>query len=279
MVAMKDALIGEKLGHSISPQVHQIIFKELGLNNSYELIELQPDQVADFLATAGKEYTGLNVTIPYKMTVMEGLKGINKEAAAIGAVNTIYFKNNAGYGFNTDYLGLGRTLDHNAIKLPGKKVVILGNGGAAKAVLQAVLDRNAQEILVVARNVERAKAKLHNFVERANNLSFVDYATFKENPRGNVMINATPVGMFPKVGVAAVSADEMAGYEAAVDVIYNPLETQFLAQAREAGCKTCNGIYMLIAQAVAAEEIWLERKLPDSLIDKIETELRKEAIL
>jgi len=275
---MKNGLIGEKLGHSLSPQIHQIIFKELGVHNSYELIELPPEEVLPFLATAGKEYSGLNVTIPYKVAVTEGLKATSREATSIGAVNTIQFKNNAGFGFNTDYFGFGRMLDHNKISLKGKKVVMLGNGGAAKAVLQAIIDRQAGEILVVARNVQLAKEKLHNFVVRTKNLNFVDYQTFNRMPQGDVMINTTPVGMFPKVDAAAVPAEVMQGYEAAVDIVYNPLETKFLAQAKAAGCKTCNGIYMLVAQAVAAEEIWLDRKLPDTLIEKVETELREEVI-
>jgi len=272
---MKYGLIGEKLGHSLSPKIHAIIFRELGLQNSYELIELSQDEVLTFLATAGKEYGGLNVTIPYKVAVMEGLKAVSREALSIGAVNTIQFKHEAGFGFNTDYFGFGRMLDHSGITLQGKKVVLLGNGGAAKAVLQAAVDRDAAEIVVVARQIEVAKTKLSNFVARVDKLRFVNYETLKRRPQGNVIINATPVGMFPKIDAAPVPPEVVAGYEAAVDIVYNPTETKFLAQAKAAGCATCNGLYMLVAQAVASEEIWLDRKLSDALLEKVAAEMER----
>ena len=275
MVAVKFGLIGEKLGHSLSPEIHKIIFRELGLEGSYELIELSQEEVPAFLAKAGETYGGLNVTIPYKVKVMAGLQTVSREAESIGAVNTIKFQGRTGHGFNTDYFGFGRMLDHNDISLKGKRVVMLGNGGGAKAVLQAVIDRKPESIKVVARNIATAKEKLKNFVARTPNLSFVDYATFRAQPAGDAMINTTPVGMFPKVDAAPVGIETMQGYEVAVDIVYNPRETKFLSQGKQAGCKICNGIYMLIAQAVAAEEIWLDRKLPDSLIEKILVELER----
>lgn len=271
---MKFGLLGEHLGHSLSPQIHKLIFEKLGLEHTYDLIELKPEELADFLANAGQAYGGVNVTIPYKVPVMDGLKTVSLDAKDIGAVNTIRFQGELGFGFNTDYFGFGRMLEHNAISLSGKKVVMLGNGGAAKAVLQYILSSSPEEILVVARDIAKAQEKLANFVEREEKIQFVSYEQL-HGYKGDVMINTTSVGMFPKVLASPVAAEDLSGYEAAVDIIYNPEETKFLTQAKSAGCKICNGLYMLVAQAVASEEIWLERKLPDSLIAEVEGDLRR----
>lgn len=271
---MKFGLLGEHLGHSLSPQIHQLIFEKLGLEHTYDLIELKPEELADFLAIAGETYGGVNVTIPYKVPVMNGLKTVSLDAKDIGAVNTIRFQGQLGFGFNTDYFGFGRMLEHNDISLRGKKVVMLGNGGAAKAVLQYILSSSPEEILVVARDIVKAQLKLANFVEREEKIQFVPYEQL-HTYKGDVMINTTSVGMFPQVLESPVAPEDLSGYEAAVDIIYNPEETKFLTQAKTAGCKICNGLYMLVAQAVASEEIWLERKLPDSLIAEVESDLRR----
>lgn len=272
---MKFGLIGEKLGHSLSPQIHNLFFKELGLDNTYDLIELKPEELEEFLATAGNTYAGLNVTIPYKVDVMESLKSVSLDAKAIGAVNTIQFKGENGFGFNTDYFGFGRMLDNAGIKLANKTVVMLGNGGAAKAVLQYILSQFPAEVYVATRDEDKAREKLVDFLTRKEDIKFVSYEELATRVHGDVMINTTPVGMHPNVDDSPVTKEALAGYEAAVDIIYNPEVTKFLAYGKEQGCVTCNGLYMLVAQAIASEEIWLERKLPDTLIAKIERELRE----
>ncbi len=266
---MKFGLLGATLGHSLSPQIHKMVFEELGLNHTYELLELQEAEVLPFLSRAAEEYGGFNVTIPYKVKVMEALKTSSLEAKAIGAVNTILFRKGEGYGYNTDYFGFSRMLDFNKISVTDKRVVLLGNGGAAKAVLQYLLNEGAGSIKIVARSVEGAKEKLVAFMDRGEDLEVISQEDFRKNTGGDIIINTTPVGMAPHMAASPVEAQELEGYEAAVDLIYNPEETLFLRQAKLRGCQTCNGMYMLVAQAIASEEIWLERKLPDSLIAKI----------
>lgn len=266
---MKLGLLGRTLLHSLSPQIHAEVFRRLKLDGSYDLIEKEPEDVAGFLTAAKPEYDGCNVTIPYKEKVIPYLKEITPEAANIGAVNTLFFTPEGLKGYNTDYIGFRRTLAHADIKVTGEAVTVLGNGGAAKAVLQALVDEKAASITIVARSEEKARTSLAHFLKNNPDTRIVNYSELDKVTTGGVIVNTTPVGMFPKVGVSAVPADFTAQYGAAVDLIYNPAETQFLKDARLAGAKTCNGLYMLVAQAIASEEIWQGRELDPQLVPDI----------
>ena len=268
---MKFALLGRVLGHSLSPQIHAAIFRALGSGDTYTLLEREPDQVAAYVQENREGLTGSNVTPPYKETVIPYLAGIAPEAEKIGAVNTLFFTPDGVKGYNTDYLGFDRMLQAAGISLTGKAVTVLGNGGAAKAVLQVVADRKARTVQILSRHPEEARESLQHFLAQRPDAQVRLYS--EAEPGSQVVINTTPVGMFPKVGVSPVPADFTKGCEAAVDIIYNPKETQFLADARKNGAKTCNGLYMLVAQAVASEEIWQQKKLDPALIPDIMKEL------
>lgn len=268
---MKFGLLGRVLGHSLSPQIHAAIFRALGSQDTYTLLEREPDQVAAFVRENRDGLTGSNVTIPYKEAVISYLKNIAPEAEKIGAVNTLFFTPEGVKGYNTDYMGFDRMLQAAGISLAGKRVTVLGNGGAAKAVLQVVADRKAETVQILSRHPRQAKESLQHFLAQRPDAQVRLYADAQ--PGSQVVINTTPVGMSPKVGVSPVPADFTAGAEAAVDIIYNPRETQFLADARKNGAKTCNGMYMLVAQAVASEEIWQQRKLDPDLIPEIMKQL------
>lgn len=268
---MKFGLLGRVLGHSLSPQIHAAIFRALGSTDTYELLEREPEQVAAFVQENEAGLTGSNVTIPYKEKVIPYLKEIAPEAEKIGAVNTLFFTPDGVKGCNTDYLGFDRMLQAAGISLAGKDVTVLGNGGAAKAVLQVVADRKAKTVQILSRHPEQAKDSLQHFLAQRPDAQVRLYADAR--PGSAVVINTTPVGMFPKVGVSPVPADFTQGAEAAVDIIYNPKETRFLADARQNGAKTCNGLYMLVAQAVASEEIWQQKKLEPALIPDIMKQL------
>ena len=268
---MKFGLLGRVLGHSLSPQIHAAIFRALGSQDTYTLLEREPDQVAAFVRENREGLTGSNVTIPYKETVISYLKDIAPEAEKIGAVNTLFFTPEGVKGYNTDYMGFDRMLQAAGISLTGKRVTVLGNGGAAKAVLQVVADRKAETVQILSRHPQQAKASQQHFLAQQPDARVRLYA--EAQPGRQVVITPTPVGMFPKVGVSPVPADFTVGAEAAVDIIYNPREPQFLADARKNGAKTCNGLYMLVAQAVASEEIWQQRKLDPDLIPEIMKQL------
>jgi len=265
---MKFGLLGAKLEHSISPQIHQEVFRQLGINATYELIEVPGEKLAEKVAELQKTYQGLNVTIPHKVAVMESLHAIAAEAKAIGAVNTILFKDGLAEGFNTDYFGFARLLEHNGLIPKGKEVCVLGTGGASRAILQCVRDMQAKNITVISRAVENAPKDI-----RAN-YPVKTYEDLKLMS-GDLLINCTPVGMYPDVDASPVDASVMKNFAAAVDIIYNPAETAFMKLARQQGKPAVNGLFMLAAQAVAADEIWLERKLDAGLVADVTEKVRK----
>ncbi len=256
---MKFGLLGARLGHSLSPQIHQEVFRRLGMEASYELIEVQAEKLAETVADLQKTYRGLNVTIPHKVAVIDSLDYIAAEAKAIGAVNTVLFKDGGASGFNTDYFGFARLLEHNELAPKGKDVCVLGTGGASRAILQSVKDMQARSITVISRAVENAPEDIR---------AHYTVKTYEDLPMlgGDLLVNCTPVGMFPKVDASPVDGAVVEHFAAAVDIIYNPAETKFMKLARQQGKTAVNGLFMLVAQAVAADEIWLERKLDAGLI-------------
>lgn len=271
---MKFGLLGRVLGHSLSPQIHQALFRALGTEDTYELLEREPEEVASFVQENPEGLRGSNVTIPYKETVLPYLAAIAPEAAKIGAVNTLSFTPQGVKGYNTDYLGFDRMLQAAGISLEGAAVTVLGNGGAAKAVLQVLADRRAASIRILVRDRAKAEDALAHFLAQRPDTLLETYGSAEREGRGGqVIINTTPVGMFPKVGESPVSAAFTARFAAAVDIIYNPGETRFLADARETGARTYNGLYMLVAQAVASEEIWQQKKMDPELIPEIMKQL------
>ena len=265
---MKFGLLGAKLGHSISPQIHQEVFRQLGIDATYELIEVPGDRLGEKVAELQRTYRGLNVTIPHKVAVMKSLHAIAPEAKAIGAVNTILFKDGLAKGFNTDYFGFARLLEHNGLVPKEKEVCVLGTGGASRAILQCIKDLQAKNITVISRVVENAPDDIRS---RYTVKTYEDLKLMS----GDLLINCTPVGMYPNVGVSPVNDYVMKTFAAAVDIIYNPAETAFMKLARQQGKPAVNGLFMLVAQAVAADEIWLERKLDSGLIADVTEKMRK----
>lgn len=260
-------LIGEKLGHSISPAIHSKLYKILNMDANYDLFEIEKENLEiNFKALIEKRVKGLNVTIPYKVDIMKYLDEISVEANKIGAVNTICFKNSKVIGHNTDYHGFGRMLEKNNIPVKDKKIVVLGAGGAAKAVIQYFIDNNAKDILLVSRNKERAS-------EAFKDVKIIDYSELKALQQGDVIVNCTPCGMYPKIENSPVDENCIGEFSSAVDLIYNPKETLFLKYAREKGIKAVNGLYMLVGQAIAAEELWNDITIDEAVVDKIYNEL------
>ena len=265
---MKFGLLGAKLGHSLSPQIHQEVFRQLGIEASYELIEVSAEKLADKVTELRKSFRGLNVTIPHKVAVMESLDNVAPEAKAIGAVNTILFESGRADGFNTDYFGFARLLEHNDLVPAGKEVCVLGTGGASRAILQCVTDMQSKKTTVISRSVQNAPEDIR---ARYDVKTYDDLHTMG----GDLLINCTPVGMYPKVDASPVDEAVMEHFAAAVDIIYNPAETQFMKLARQQGKPAVNGLFMLVAQAVAADEIWLGRELDAGLIADVTGKVRK----
>ena len=268
----KYGLLGGKLGHSLSPKIHQLFFQYTGVEGTYELLETELEALPERMQAMRTSFKGSNVTIPHKLHVMPHLDDIAAEAKAIGAVNTIKFTEAGAFGYNTDYFGFKRMLEYNNIALKGKVAVVLGSGGAARAIMKCLADEGAAAIYLVTRKPEEVD---QHFLEIAPGCKVIDYDALKEL-KGDLLVNCTPVGMYPKVGVAAVSPMVSASFEASVDLIYNPAKTLFLQQAEDAGKKAVNGLFMLVAQAVAAQEIWQDDKYSSDLIVRIMHELEEK---
>lgn len=256
---MKYGLIGEKLGHSYSPQIHQ----ELGCKD-YGLIPLDERQFHKFMQE--KDFCGLNVTIPYKEAVFPYCDEVSPKARAIGAINTVTLKRKENgetflWGDNTDFDGFLYLLQQNKINLTGKTVMILGTGGTCKTVTTVAKYLNAKQIITVGRTAKNG---------------VIDYDGCLKETHTQIIINTTPVGMYPNTEGSLIDLSNFPLLEAVVDVIFNPLETAFLRQGRKLGIPAINGLEMLVAQAKAAEEIFLQKKIADEKIAQIYKTLKKE---
>ena len=241
---MKCALIGEKLGHSYSKLIHEAF----GLY-SYELVSLPRDRVGEFMENG--DFDAFNVTIPYKRTVMPYCSYISPEAQKIGSVNTVIRTQDGLHGFNTDYFGFKSMAARAGIDFAGKKVVILGSGGTSLTAKAVAADCGADRITVVSRSGE------YNY----------------ENPEKlfdcEVLINTTPVGMYPNNGCSAIKLDSFPRCEAVLDVIYNPLRTELIMQALERGISCSGGLYMLVAQAAQSAKYFCSAEIGEKEIERV----------
>lgn len=239
----KYGLIGCPLGHSHSPKVHSM----LG-DYEYKLYEISAENLPGFLKDCPLD--GFNVTIPYKVAVMDYLDEISDNAKRIGAVNTVVKREDGTlYGDNTDYSGLEYVFDHNDINMEGKEVLIVGSGGASRMACVLCSDKGAKRIYIASRNPEKVKT---------NDTVDAIVASYEDIPyeRIDIIINATPVGMYPNTDKEPVDIDKFANCGAVVDLLYNPLRTRLMQHADEKGITAAGGLGMLIAQAVKASEIF-----------------------
>lgn len=258
-------LLGRKLGHSLSGHIHKEIFKELNIDAHYHLFELQPENLEKaIMGLRALGTIGVNVTIPYKCDVVKFMDELSPEAAEIGAVNTIQFEKDRMIGYNTDYFGFKMLLQRNKVEVSGKNIVILGNGGAADSVLQFFIDSNCQEIHVATRKYDETKLKY-----KAKDVIICKYDELKYIKNSDIIVNCTPCGMSPNIEESPVEREVLKNFNTAVDLIYNPEETLFLKHSREQGLTIANGMFMLAAQAISAEEIWNNIKINDVIIEKI----------
>lgn len=244
---MKYGLIGEKLPHSFSGIIHGKI-----ADYDYELKELKKSELEAFLLA--KDFRAINVTIPYKQEVIKYLDEISTSAEKIGAVNTVVNKNGKLTGYNTDFLGLKSLIKKNGVSLKGKTVLILGSGGTSLTALAVCEDMGASKVLRVSRTKKE---------------NCITYSDLPEYYQADVIINTTPVGMYPDTDSSLLDLSPFKNLEAVFDVIYNPLRTELVLQAEELGIKAEGGLYMLVAQAVYASEYFLDKKYDESIIEKV----------
>lgn len=254
-------LIGETLTHSLSPQLHKEIYLRTGIEAAYKNFPLPSDKVPHAIESLRiLSISGSNVTIPYKEAVMPYLDAIDPTAEKLGVVNTIL--NTDGYleGYNTDYEGFGLLFKRRHWDLTGAHVTVLGTGGSSKMVVQYVRDHGAEAITLVSRTPNTSLGD-----------GLLKYKTYEElsELEGDYLINTTPVGMYPNMTESPVDQETVSHFGACIDLIYNPLETVLLRQAKELGKPVANGLEMLIGQAIKSVEIWEGRLLPEHLMDEL----------
>ena len=248
---MKCGLLGRKLGHSYSPQIHGL----LG-DYSYDLFEKEPEELASFLKDG--DFTGINVTIPYKKDVIPYLDALSPAAQQIGSVNTIVRRADGSlFGHNSDYFGFVSLVKHSGIAVEGKKVLVLGSGGTSSMVVTALRDLGAAPV-VISRSGENNYGNLHLHSD------------------ASVIVNATPVGMYPNTGVSPIDLNRFPKLDGVLDVIYNPAKTQLLLDAEKLGIPHENGLWMLVAQAKEASEYFTGKKLSDDMIARIHHKLSRQ---
>lgn len=244
-------LIGEKLGHSFSPAIHGKL-----ADYEYKIYELSPEQVGPFLEK--KEYDGLNVTIPYKKTVIPYCDELTEAAKSIGSVNTIVKRPDGTLlGHNTDYDGFMWLLKNAGAEVKGKKALVLGTGGASVTVQAALRNMGAASVVVISRSGED------------------NYENIARHSDAKILVNATPVGMYPKTGVSPVDLDSFTALEGVFDVVYNPAKTQLLLDAEKRGIPCANGLGMLVAQAKAACERFTGEPIDDEKVYTIKAEMER----
>ena len=240
---MKCGLLGRTLSHSYSPQIHAF----LGAYD-YDLFSVEEAQLKDFLIHG--DWQGLNVTIPYKKAVIPYLDDMTPIAQRLGAVNTIVYKDGKRIGHNTDYYGFQSLLNHSGLSPAGKKCIVLGSGGAS-SVVQAVLEELGGQVVVISRSGENHYGNLHLHSD------------------ARILVNATPVGMYPENSISPVDFTLFPQLEGVLDLIYNPARTQLLLDAEKLGIPSDNGLWMLVAQAKEAAEWFTGHAMEENLIPQI----------
>lgn len=269
-MSSKFGLLGEKLGYSYSEEIHNNLFKILDKDAIYEKIEKKEDELFELVESMRDGlYNGINVTIPYKIKIMKYLDYVSPVAKRIGAVNTVIYKNGELHGDNTDYYGFLKTLEDNDIEIEGKKILILGTGGAAKSVYTVLTDLKAEKIFLASISQEKK-------IEIRKGDKIILYSDVSRLQHVDLIVNCTPVGMFPNIDCSPLKDSLQLTADYVIDLIYNPEETLLMKQFRLKGSKVINGLLMLVSQAIKSEEIWNKEVYDNEVITEIYNNISKK---
>ncbi len=267
-------LTGHPLGHSMSPFIHKRLFELSGKNESYLLYDIDPDTVKQGFDKAIRENDGLNVTIPYKQTVIDFVDRLDESAAKYDSVNCISKKNGEIIGSNTDCIGFLRSVPEGSL---GGRVLLLGCGGVGRMMaLEALLAGGSLTIAVLEQFVPTAEALKDELLKKVENADVSIALMDKIQGEFDLLINATPVGMYPRSDSCPVSEQVIAGCRNVFDAVYNPIETVLVKTAKKLGKTAVGGMSMLVLQAVAAHEIWYGAEFNSDDIDKLIEETADE---
>jgi shikimate dehydrogenase len=276
-------IIGDPVEHSLSPGMHNAAFKELGMDNIYVPFQVKAQNLEyAILGAQSLGIKGFNVTIPHKTEVINYLDYLDIAAGLIGAVNTIEFGENGAVGHNTDGIGAVMAIEE-VTPIKNKKVVLLGAGGASRAIAFQLLLSGADNLIIANRTVEKATELKTDLVEKLDHevrVSGLDENLTKELSDADILINTTPVGMYPNIHQKPVVSAEMMHPDLVVnDIVYNPLKTGLLKEADKVGAKSISGIKMLIYQGVEAFKIWTGIEPPVEIFQNaLMTELNLDEI-
>ena len=247
---MRYCIIGEKLGHSFSKDIHT----DCGLN--YDINEVKREELPSFIKNC--PFDGFNVTIPYKTEIIKYLDEIDENAKSIGAVNTVVKRDDKLYGYNTDIFGMEKLLKKIGINLKDKVVMILGSGGTCKTATALCKIKGAKKIYNLSRSGE------------------INYQNYHERNDVEVIINTTPVGMFPNNGEKLIELKKLPNLIGVIDCVYNPLKTALVLEAERLNMPCAGGLYMLVGQAFGAQEIWLNKEISIRVIDEYYEKLLRQ---
>ena len=258
---MKYGLIGEKLEHSFSKQIQTRIAELQNVKDyQYDFVELDKEQFVEFMKK--KDFKGINVTLPYKKAVIPYIDVLDESAEKMGAVNTIVNRDGKLYGYNTDFGGFLYMVKAHNVHMEGKKVLLIGNGGASAAVQAVCKHEKAKDIIVVSRS--------------ANNGAISYDEMYTSHLDADIVVNTSPVGMYPNIANSPIDVSWFHKLECVLDVVYNPILTRLCFEAQELDIKRVIGLEMLIAQAKYSFEYFEDMKFDDSIIDEIKKEMLKD---
>ena len=279
-------LIGNPVGHSISPFIHNTLANKLGLNLVYTAFRVDSGEVAAAVKGAyALNIKGMNVTVPHKQEVMGALVEIDELAKNIGAVNTLVRAEGGYKGYNTDYYGIKRQLVCDGIDINGRDVIILGAGGASRAVTFMCATTGASKVYLLNRSVDKAELLANDVNAYVGKKcvyampldGYKELEGYKTSGRKYIVIQTTSKGLYPDVDGTPVEDESFYDMiEAAVDIIFNPSETRFMKLAREHGARAYNGLEMLLYQGVEAFELWNDVKVPEELCRELYVLMKKE---
>lgn len=261
------ALFGNPVGHSLSPLMHNAAFQHLGIRAQYAAIETRsPREAIEIIKESGID--GASITIPFKTGIMDFLDEMSPDALGIGAVNTIKKQKRKLFGFNTDWQGFIADLREAGLNVKGKRFAVLGAGGAARSVVYGILHEGGIPF-IFNRSADKGKSLARDF-----GCSFRQL----DDARADVLVNTTPAGMHPLTQESPVGKNLLTRFEWVIDLVYNPIETRLLREAREAGCKVRSGVGMLVHQGAEQFRIWTGKEPPVELMrDVVEAELLRRA--
>lgn len=273
-------LIGHPLSHSFSPQIHQKLFELSSIKNStYELLDISPSEFNTFINNASN-LDGFNITIPYKIKMFEKLKQLDVTAKKYGSVNTVNKESDGSYkGYNTDILGLLKSINSKEIFL-NKDVLLLGCGGVGRMVAIETISQNGNLTIAVKNSsIQKAQNLKLEIIKQYNsaNIKIVDINKIP-NIYFDLLINATPCGMFPNINEIPISPNVCSKTQAIFDLIYNPNETMLMKTGKSYGCKIIGGLEMLVWQAVYAQQIWNNIKFNENDIQNLINEMKNKVV-